>query len=92
MHAAIKTLEDTLLIRRLQARELGFDKETDRHAAIMQDIESLERGLKTLKAEAGLPAITAGATAGQKSAIINQKPAIDNSHQGASCSTTAPSR
>ena len=50
MHAAIKCLEDTLLIRRLQAREMGYDKDGDRQTAIIRDIESLARGLSALKA------------------------------------------
>lgn len=49
MYAAIKACEDTLLIRRLQARELGYETDADRHTAIMQDILSLERGLRALK-------------------------------------------
>lgn len=48
MHAAIKCIEDTLLIRRLQARELGYDSDKDRQSAIMEDIASLERGLRLL--------------------------------------------
>ena len=49
MHAAIKVLEDTLLIRRLQAREFSHDGTAiERVAAINGDIASLERGLKIL--------------------------------------------
>ncbi|MCX6994143.1 MAG: hypothetical protein NT011_13515 [Kiritimatiellaeota bacterium] len=55
MHAAIKCIEDTLLIRRLQARE--FSHETDgveRIVAIHEDIASLERGLQALEANGKL--------------------------------------
>jgi len=49
MHAAIKVLEETLLIRRLQARELAGGHDNDaRLAALREDIAGLERGLKIL--------------------------------------------
>ena len=50
MYAAIKALEDTLFIRRLQAKELAYDSDKDRHTAIMRDIASLEKGLLALQA------------------------------------------
>ncbi len=51
MHAAIKTIEDTLLIRRLQTREFAHDgTAAERVAAIQEDISSLERGLRLLEA------------------------------------------
>jgi hypothetical protein len=74
MYAAIKALEDLLFLRRLQARELGYDKDEDRKTAIIEDIASLERGLEALQilnANANrqkcptigdLPAKTAGGT------------------------------
>jgi hypothetical protein len=50
MYAAIKTLEDTLLIRRLQARELVHEggQDPERLAALNTDIAGLEKGLKML--------------------------------------------
>lgn len=49
MHAAIKSIEDTLLIRRLQERQLCHEKDSsERIMAIQKDIASLERGLKLL--------------------------------------------
>jgi len=54
MHAAIKCLEDNLIIRRLQEREFeGGHGNAERLAALRNDIASLERGLKTLKADDG---------------------------------------
>jgi len=51
MHTAIKTLEDTLFIRRLQERQLCHEKESaERIAAVQEDIASLERGLRLLEA------------------------------------------
>jgi len=97
MHAAIKTLEDTLLIRRLQARQLGLPSvglehskwNDERLAAIHEDIASLERGLRLLEAARDQKSEVSGQ---QKSCgcaaptIINQKSQIANSHEGASCS------
>jgi len=55
MHAAIKSIEDTLLIRRLQAREFAHEKDgVERISATQKDIASLERGLQVLKADGKL--------------------------------------
>lgn len=52
MKAAIQCLENTLLIRRLQAREFSHEKDgTERIAAINEDIASLERGLQALQTD-----------------------------------------
>lgn len=62
MNAAIECIEDTLLIRRLQAREFSHDGATaERTAAINEDIASLERGLRLLtEADAGRQTPDAG--------------------------------
>lgn len=94
MHAAIKCIEDTLLIRRLQARDLGRAGENageraanqGRLAALHEDIDSLERGLSALKAreaDASLPTEAPGAKAGHQPPDVspeNQSLAIAN-HQ-----------
>ena len=84
MHAAIKCIEDTLWIRRLQAREFSHDGATaERTAAINEDIASLERGLKTLKADDGRQTTDASPekrTCGCAApAIGNQQSKIENS-------------
>ena len=49
MYAAIKILDDMLLLRRLQARELSHDDNAAERAAVLnRDIASLERGLRLL--------------------------------------------
>lgn len=65
MFAAIKTLEDMLFIRRLQARELeheGVAADPERLTILNRDVASLERGLRLLEA-----------TRGQRSAVSGQQ-------------------
>jgi hypothetical protein len=62
MYAAIKTLSDTLLIRRLQARELEREGTApERVAELNGDIESLEKGLAALRKEVAVPGKPDGA-------------------------------
>lgn len=82
MNAAIKCLEDNLIIRRLQAREFeGGHGSSERLAALRNDIASLERGLSTLSGERE-------ASSGQQEKK-NEEPRTNNEEprQGASCLT-----
>ena len=95
MYAAIKVLEDTLLIRRLQAREFeGGHGNEGRLVAVRADIASLERGLSALKAreaDAGRQTPDSGSektkaghsdsicSACAESVIVNQQLKIENS-------------
>ena len=84
MHAAIKTLEDTLLIRRLQARDLGHERENaERIAVINEDIASLERGLSALKAR---EADDGRQPARARPGTTDDRPENTEPKQGASCS------
>ena len=82
MNAAIKCIEDTLLIRRLQAREFSHDgSAAERTAAINEDIASLEWGLKILM-DAGRQTTDGGpaktAISGQQKSCSCAAPAIGN--------------
>jgi hypothetical protein len=92
MHAAIKALDDTLLIRRLQERELTHEggQDPERLLALRDDIASLERGLKILNAVAARSAPPTKADGGPEKAQTDARCQTPDAGQKGSCNCSVP--